>query len=112
MSFKFIALAASAIVATATVAQADVSYFSYGETLAARSNLDLGTVRAASDGIVKIYDFRGGEQGVLLGSTTVNAGANQDVRVNVGQAPLFGVLAILTIDGQTVAIKDYDITRM
>ncbi|SMY06038.1 hypothetical protein [Flavimaricola marinus] len=111
MSIKMIALAAATVAATASIAQADVNYFAFGETLEASSNLDLGTIRAAGEGVVEVYDFRGGEQGALLGSTVVHAGANQDVRVNVGNTPLAEVLAVITVDGQTVAAKDYQVSK-
>ena len=110
MSIKMIALAAAAVAATAGAAQAD-NYFSYGEVLEAGTTLDLGTVRAAGDGVVEIYNFQGGEQGALLGSTMVSAGANKDVRVNVGIDPRWDVLAVLKVNGQTVATKDYDIVE-
>ena len=66
-------------------------------------------VRAEGAGVVEIYDFATGEVGVLLGTETVNAGANSDVRVNVGSRPKQDVIAILKVDGQAVAERDYDI---
>lgn len=109
MSIKMIALAAATVAATASIASADLSTFGYGERLEAKSSLDLGLVRSAGAGIVEIYDYRAGTQGALLGSTTVNAGANQDVRVNVGPKPLTDVLAVLKVNGQIVSMKDFDI---
>ncbi|SMY06037.1 hypothetical protein [Flavimaricola marinus] len=112
MSIKMIALAAATAAATASIAQAEVSYFTFGESLEASSNLDLGTIRSSGEGVVEIYDYRGGEQGALLGSTVVHAGANQDVRVFVGQDPKADVLAVIKVNGQTVAVKDYDVVGM
>jgi hypothetical protein len=109
MSIKMIALVAATVAATASIASADANSFGYGETLDSSSSLDLGNVRAAAMGVVEIYDFRAGTQGALLGSTTVHAGANQDVRVNVGQKPLSDVLAVLKVNGEIVSVKDYDI---
>lgn len=110
MSIKSIALAAATVAATASFASAD-SYFQFGERLDSASTLDLGLVRADSAGVVEIYDFHKGELGALLGTEMVNAGANTDVRVNVGTPPSQDVIAVLKIDGQTVAERDFDIDR-
>ena len=107
---KFIALAAAALVGTASVAMADSS-FSYQDTLADSPILDLGVVTSDGAGVVEVYDFRGGEIGALLGSERVAAGANADVRVNVNMAPTAGVIAVLKVDGQTLAQRDYDISQ-
>lgn len=110
MSIKSIALVAATLAATASFASAD-SYFEFGERLDASSVLDLGLVTAESAGVVEIYDFGTGEIGELLGTETVNAGANPDVRVNVGISPKQDVIAVLKIDGEIVAERDFDITR-
>lgn len=109
MSIKMIALATVAALGTATFASAN--YFSYGETLPSSSTIDLGTLSAADSGMVEIYDYRGGEVGQLLGSTDINAGANQDVRIQLKQRPLSDVIAIMTVNGQVVAEKDYRISE-
>lgn len=110
MSIKSIALIAATIAATSTAASAD-SYFQFGERLQSSSVLDLGLVTTESAGVVEIYDFHKGEVGRLLGTEMVNAGANSDVRVNVGIRPTQDVIALLKVDGQTVAERDFDITR-
>ncbi|MFO8127301.1 hypothetical protein [Yoonia sp.] len=110
MSIKSIALVAATIAATASVASAN-NYFEFGERLNSSSVLDLGLVRAEGAGVVEIYDFSRGEVGQLLGTKRVNAGANTDVRVNVGIRPTQDVIALLKVDGQTVAERDYDISR-
>lgn len=110
MSIKSIALVAATLAATASFASAN-SYFELGENLDSSSVLDLGLVRAESAGVVEIYDFSRGEIGELLGTETVNAGANADVRVNVGTGPQQDVIALLKIDGETVAQRDYNIVR-
>lgn len=110
MSIKTFALVAATIAATSTAAAAD-SYFQYGERLDSSSVLDLGLVTAADAGVVEIYDFSKGKLGQLLGTETVNAGANSDVRVNVGIRPTMDVIALLKIDGEVVAQRDYDIDR-
>ncbi len=105
---KISALATVAALGTASIASANNS-FSFSPTLDSSSTLDLGIVRADAPAVVEVYNFQGGEVGELLGSTPVNAGANGDVRVNVGINPRFDVIAFLKFDGQTVATKDYDI---
>ncbi len=109
MSIKNIVLAAAAVVAvTSTYAAAD-NYFEYGDHLDKSANLELGLVRADGDGVVEIYDEVAGEAGVLLGTTSVNAGANSDVDVNLGQKPLGDVIAVIKVDGQVVAEKQYEV---
>jgi hypothetical protein len=108
MSVKTIILAAAAVAATASFATAD-TYFESGRTLQSDDNLELGLVRAEGAGIVEIYDYHTGVQGALLGSEAVSAGANTDVRVDVGLPRHRDVLAVITIDGQPVVTKAYDI---
>ena len=110
MTIKTIALAAAAAAMTASAAAAD-SYFSFGEKLDNSSTLELGTVRAADNGVGEIYSLLGGGQGRLLGTEEVMAGANNDVRVHVGSGPNFDVLAVLKIDGQIVDQQRYEIDR-
>ncbi|MEM8536759.1 MAG: hypothetical protein AAGF56_02745 [Pseudomonadota bacterium] len=110
MSIKTIALAAATVAATASFASAD-SYFEFNENLDSAATLDLGLVRAEGAGVVEIYDFHKGEIGALLGSEMVNAGANTDVQVNVGIRPTQDVIALLKVDGETVAQRDFDIDR-
>jgi len=111
MSTKIIAIALSALVGSATLAAADVNYFSVERVQDTSSRLDLGTIRAASDGVVEVYDYRGGSLGELLGTVPVYAGANGDVQVNVGTAPLGNVVALLTIDGETVATQRFELNQ-
>lgn len=77
----------------------------------AGSTIELGQVRAARAGIVSLYDFHRGSQGALLVTETINAGANYDVRVTLGQPPINDVVAVLIIDGKVVATKEYDIVH-
>ena len=111
MSIKSIALVAATVAATASAASAE-NYFEFGERLESSSILELGLVRADAEGVVEIYDYSHGEIGALLGTETVHAGANRDVRVNLGMRPLsHDVVAMLKVDGQVVARRDYDIDR-
>ena len=110
MSMKTMMIAAATVAMTASAASAD-SFFSFGETLDDRSVVELGTVKAQGDGIVEIYNFAGGQQGALLGSEAVTAGANKNVRVQIGTHYLNDVIAVLKVDGKVVASQDYDIDR-
>ena len=110
MSIKTIALAAATLAATASFASAD-NYFEIGTNLDNGSVLELGLVRSDADGIVNIYSYNAGVQGKLLGSEMVRAGANTDVRVNVGSVTTRDVIAVLEVNGQAVISKDYDIVR-
>ena len=65
-------------------------------------------MRAADAGVVSLYDFHGGVQGALLGSEQVAAGANFDVRVNLGQRAINDVIAVLTVDGQIIDTQELD----
>ncbi|MCG3268606.1 hypothetical protein, partial [Yoonia sp. I 8.24] len=107
---KTIALAAATIAALGSTASAS-NYFEFGENLDASSVLELGLVRADADGVVEIYKSVAGKPGALIGTETVHAGANSNVRVNVGKAPQQDVIAVLKVNGQTVAERDYDIVR-
>ncbi|MCO4846918.1 MAG: hypothetical protein KC448_02965 [Yoonia sp.] len=110
MSIKKFALIVAALAATASTASAD-SYFEIGTNRDRGTILDLGLVRADADGIVSIYDYTNGVQGALLGSKTVFAGANPDVRVNVGNNNAYAVLAVLEVNGQAVTSKDFDLVK-
>ncbi|WP_341368039.1 hypothetical protein [Yoonia sp. BS5-3] len=107
MTIKTIILAA-AVATTGSFAAAD-SYFENGRTLDRDDTLELGLVRADGAGVVEIYDFHTGVRGALLGTETVQAGANTDVRVNVGFPRTQDVLAVINIEGQDVVTKVYDI---
>lgn len=111
MSIKVLAFAAAAIVGTASFATASENYFSLNDKAAAGSSINLGVVRAASDGVVEIYDYRGGELGALLGTERVKAGANREVKVTVGAPPLYDVIAVLNVGGQAVAQSEIEIVR-
>ena len=82
MSIKKIALAAAAVAMTAGAASANT--FGFQESVEDRNSIELDLVTAGADGVVEIYNLKAGEQGVLLGSAPVNAGANDDLRINIG----------------------------
>ncbi len=110
MSIKAIVLAAATVAVTASAASAD-SYFMFSDRLDDSSIAELGTVRAEGAGVVEIYDYTRGEAGALLGAKSVNAGANSNVRINLGKPPSQDVIAILKVDGQVVAERQYEVDR-
>ena len=61
--------------------------------------------------MVSLYDYNTGVQGALLGTQNVEAGANYDVRVNIGKAPINDVIAVLTINGEVVDTAEFDTVR-
>ena len=108
MTLKTIAFAAAATVAFASTASADA--FTFNKSIEG-STAELGQVTSAGAGVVSLYDFHGGVQGALLGTEEVSAGANYDVRVNLGQPAVRDVLAVLTVDGQIVDTQELDAIR-
>ena len=110
MSIKKLALIAATLAATASTASAS-NYFGIGENRNSGTTLEVGLVRAETAGVVNIYNYSKGVQGALLGTQAVNAGANTDVRVNVGINNAYNVLAVLEIDGQAVTSMDFDIVK-
>ncbi|MBP1807701.1 hypothetical protein [Rubellimicrobium aerolatum] len=93
---------AAALVATAGAASAS-NTFGLGQVQSSQTLIRLGTVVAQDVGTVAIYDYRTGQEGGLLGATTVRAGANTDVKVSIRPTSTRNVLAVLTVDGQPVA---------
>ena len=106
--FKTLALAAATVAATASAASAN-NAFSFGETFEQTDTFELGTVTATGDGVVEIYDYHTGVRGALLGSEEIRAGANTNVKVDLGLGANKDVLAVLSVDGEEVLMKDYDI---
>jgi hypothetical protein len=104
---KSIALA-TLIAATGTTAFAASSNISADETQDFFNSVDLDFVRSAGNGTVAIYDYSNGEQGKLLGEHKIHAGANQDVNVRLSPGALDDVVAVLTVDGQSVAFQEIE----
>lgn len=109
MSIKSIALIAAASVALTAGAASANNQLPFGQNLDSGSTLELGTVSTTGAGFVEIYDFQNGVRGDLLGTEELRAGANTNVKVDVGIYGNNDVLAVLNIDGQEVLSKDYDI---
>ncbi|EAR52395.1 hypothetical protein OG2516_07957 [Oceanicola granulosus HTCC2516] len=99
-----------ATLGTASVASAD-SYFSITEAQGDSAIIELGSVVSDADGSVDVYTLEGGELGTLIGSRSVHAGANTNVRVPVNSAPVGDVVAVLTANGEVLAETRIDIDR-
>lgn len=105
---KIFALTAAALALTAGAAAAE-SYLPFtAHTQDRDSVIELGTVRAANDGVVEIYSFHAGEIGDLLGTEAVSDGANSNVRVGLGTQPVTDVIALLKVDGQVVDTQEIE----
>ncbi|MFQ1700328.1 hypothetical protein ACJ5NV_07015 [Loktanella agnita] len=108
MSLKTIILAAAASATVASAAAAD-TYFQNGPRLDEGTVLELGLITADNASVVEIYDYHAGQQGALLGTEMLNAGANPDVRVNTGGKTTRDVLALVKVGSEVVATKSFDI---
>lgn len=109
MSIKTAILAAT-IAVTGSLASAG-SNFQLDYNIDASSNVELGLIRSEANGVVEVYNFQGGVAGELLGTQNVHAGANRDVRINIGSKPRFDVLAVLKVGGEVVATQEFDVNR-
>ncbi|SLN64698.1 hypothetical protein [Pseudooctadecabacter jejudonensis] len=108
--FKTLTLSLAALAATATLAAAESSYISNFVKEQNRDNLiELGTVRAAGNGVVEIFGYHKGKLGPLLGSESLHAGSNLDVEINVRRRPLTDVLAVLKVNGQIVDTQEIEL---
>jgi len=105
--FKTATIALAAIAASASMASANSYISNFVEEQVRGSQVELGTVRAAGDGVVEIYSFHKGEVGVLLGSEAVTAGSNLDVDVDI-RRPATDAIAILKVNGQIVDTQELD----
>ena len=108
MSIKALVIAAAAATVTATAGAAD-TYFEQGQTLKGGDILELGLITTDGAGVVEIYDYHTGQQGKLVGSENLFSGPNPDVRVSTGLPQNRDVIAVVKIDGQIVATKDFDV---
>ncbi|MEL6608182.1 MAG: hypothetical protein AAFO93_04655 [Pseudomonadota bacterium] len=104
--FKKFAIAATAIALTATAASAG-SFFGQQDSFdKGDSVVELDLVRSDAAGFVTLETL----QGDVIGTASVNAGANNDVRIPVGGIGLNGdVVAKLVIDGQVADIERIEV---
>lgn len=94
----------SLLLVLAFVAQAaSAGSFPLAQAQQGSTILRLGTVVAEDRGTLEVYDFRTADQGQLLGTEALQAGANADVQVNLRHAPFGDVLAVLRVDGEVTA---------
>jgi len=98
---KLIAALAATLALAAGAASANT--LGINEVQGSNTLLTLGTVVADDSGVVEVYDLWAGQQGALLGAEAVRAGANSDVRIPLRFAPHGDVVALLKVDGETVA---------
>ena len=100
--FNSITLATAAIAASTTIAFADTSNISDFVMEQDRGGqVELGTVTAFGDGVVKVFEFHKDEVGALIGSEMIHAGANLDVDVNIPRQNV-DAIAFLKVSGQVV----------
>lgn len=109
-----LALSAAAFIGAASFASAQMTNSTgnyFGQTMAMdASNLFvIDLVTSSGAGTVGIYDFDGDTQGALLAEVPVNAGANSDVRINLGARPNNDVIAVLTVGGMVTATQQFEI---
>lgn len=105
--FKTLTIAAATLAASATFASADSYISNFVMEQDRGSQIELGTVRAAGNGVVEIYSFHKGKVGALLGSEAVMAGANLDVDVDI-RRPGTDAIAFLKVNGQIVDTQEID----
>mgnify|MGYP000187875344 CR=1 FL=1 len=105
---KWIYASAAAVMTTAGVATAD-TYFGLTGVMEEDSSLMIETVTADSAGVLEIYDYHTGERGELLATEPLNAGANNDVLVDLGATPRGDVLAVVMIDGEMAAMAEIEL---
>ena len=105
--FKTTLIAAAAVAATVSAASADSFISNLVMEQDRDSQIELGTVTAAGDGVVEVYSYHAGVQGALLGSEAVTAGANLDVDIDVAR-PTTDAIAVLKVNGQIVDTQEID----
>ena len=71
--------------------------------------LNLGLVTSEADGVIEIYDIDDVNMEEMLGSETVTAGANTDVKITLMRATDSDVMAVLRVDGAVVATTEVDL---
>ncbi len=100
MHIKF--LLAAALVASAGAASAS-NTFGLNRVQTSGNSVEFSTVVADGNGVVEVYEYHAAQEGRLLGSDAVHAGANTDVRVFLDATAANDFLAVLKVHGQVVA---------
>ncbi len=107
----FTIVAASLVATTSYAALGDNSFNNLDRFRDNSSVIELGTVRSEGDGVVELYSYRGNEIGPLIGMQRVHEGANPHVRIKAGNQPAMSdVIAILKVDGRTVATSEFQVS--
>lgn len=110
-------LTAAALIAMASgtasfAANMDYNYIMPGKIQSLNSTVSLEVVRASAPGTVTVYDYSNGTQGAELGSASVNAGANADVKVELSANTASKALVVLTEGSSapiaTATLRDLD----
>jgi hypothetical protein len=71
----------------------------------------LPLITATADGVVEIRGIAGDQEGEVFATHPVTAGANENVRVSLVQAPnADSVLAVLVVDGVDVATQQIELS--
>lgn len=99
---------ALAISTAGTTALAD-AHFTFSDYLTPSSILEFGVIQTDEAAVLEVYDFIGGQKGDLLGTVDLHAGANPDVRVNVGVAPRQDVLAMIKTGDHVTAVRHFHV---
>jgi hypothetical protein len=102
MNRSIAALSLVTLAASAGMAAADTSYLPIPTPYDGSSTVDFDFVRADGAGVVEIYTYNAGQQGDLIGSAPVVAGANDNLRVDVGIGTQLDLIAVLRVGGQIV----------
>lgn len=85
-------------------------HFTYGNYLEPGSVLDFGVISTDEPATLEVYELIAGEMRDMLGSVPLNAGANADVRVNVGMTPRNDVLALIKAeDGHVLDAQHFHV---
>ncbi|WP_210527990.1 hypothetical protein [Rubellimicrobium arenae] len=112
---KLVILAAAALIGTAGLATAQdtlATSDAFGIIPAQADNalIVLPLVTSTADGEVQIRRITGENEGEVLGSAPITAGANENVRITLLQRPNAGaVQAVLVVGGQDVAAQEVEI---
>ena len=100
MHIKFL-LAAALVATTGAASASNTLGFNVGR--ASGNSVEFSNVVASGNGTVELYEYQGAQQGRLLDTDAIHAGANPDVKVSVNGSVANSFLAVLTVDGQVVA---------
>lgn len=102
-------IAVTAFLAAPSPARPDASAFNDWAKISESPLVVIGLVRSPATGVVEIYEYHAEKVGRFLGSASVHAGANPDVRVNTRDTRRHDVIARLRIGDTVVSERRYEI---